>query len=388
MPEYSGSGFRAHNLYKRLIRKRPEIELTVLAGSETENINTNYDYDGFTVNRIADKPYPAVSNQILRKFQIARNFYSEYVATSKFLKNLSSKPDLIHVFGQNYVTATVLKYAEKKRIPIFIELCNEMDDPHHYIPFPFKLWISGRPSSHYRFICISERLKKVCLKHGIPENNIWSRPNPINEELFKPLAFSDKINFRSILSKFSSDSKLLVYIAKYIERKNHRFLLNVMRYLPDEFCLFLGGPLVQGGPNQYENAALFEEIKKRIESENLSERVQAENGFCKDIERYYQMADVYLFPTKAEGLGTPMLEAVACGIPVVANRIPGITDTWIHGGENGYISELDPAEFAEKIVEAVKISSEQMRKESEKIMAVAGTEVIDNKYLELMGNVG
>jgi glycosyltransferase involved in cell wall biosynthesis len=33
------------------------------------------------------------------------------------------------------------------------------------------------------------------------------------------------------------------------------------------------------------------------------------------------MADVYMFPTKEEGLGTPMLEAIACGTPVVANNI-------------------------------------------------------------------
>ena len=37
-----------------------------------------YEYDGLTVNRIADKPFPAVGNRIFRKFQIARNFYSEY----------------------------------------------------------------------------------------------------------------------------------------------------------------------------------------------------------------------------------------------------------------------------------------------------------------------
>ena len=384
MPEYSGSGFRAHNLYRRLIVKSPEIELTVLAGSETENVTATYDYDGFKINRIADKSYPVVTNQVLRKFQIARNFYNEYIATQTFLRNLPSRPDLIHIFGQNYVTSSVLNYAVKKRIPVLIELCNEMDDPHHYIPFPFKLWISGKPPGKYSFICISERLKDVCVRNGISGNNIWCRPNPINEELFKPVDKSDKFRIRKSLTKFDENSKLLVYVAKYINRKNHRFLLEVIQHLPEDYKLFISGPLVDNGPNQTEDRALFDDIEKYIASNKLHDRVQAENGFCKDIEQYYQMADVYLFPTKAEGLGTPMLEAVACGVPVVANLMPGITDSWIKDGQNGYLSTLDAGIFAEKIIKAADIPSSQMQKESETIISVAGTNNIDQTYLTLI----
>lgn len=387
MPEYSGSGFRAHNLYKRLIQKHPEIEITVLAGSETENESTIYDYDGVTVNRISEKPFPVLSNGILRKYQVARNFHSEYRATQSFLTELQDRPDIIHIFGQNYVTAAALNFAVKNKIPVLVELCNEMDNPHHYIPFPFKLWISGRPSSHYKFICISERLKKVCLKNGIPENNIWCRPNPINEDLFKPVNPDERIEIRKRLTKFHAPCKLLVYVAKYIERKNHRFLLDVIKELPEKYKLFISGPLVEKGPNVPENRALFDDITTRIEKEELSERVQAENGFCKDIEDFYKMADVYLFPTKAEGLGTPMLESVACGVPVIANRISGITDSWIKDGENGYLSELDPEKFADKIIKTANISLDQIRAESEKIIAVAGTEYIDKKYFALINEM-
>lgn len=384
MPEYSGSGFRAHNLYKRLVSKHPEITLRILTGSETDNTCGVYDYDGFPVNRIANKRHPVLGDGFLRKYQIARNFYSEYQATQAYLMNLEVVPDIIHIFGQNYVTAAALDYATKNGIPVLIELCNEMDTPHHYIPFPFSFWVSGQPSSPYKFICISERLNSVCLKNGIPETNIWCRPNPINEKLFKPIEAKEKSSIRKNITKFSDSDKLLVYVAKYIERKNHIFLLDVIKELPDQFKLFIAGPLVDSGPNQLANNGLFEDIQKHIAIAGLSERVQAGHGFCENIEQYYQMADAYLFPTKAEGLGTPMLEAVACGVPVVANIIPGITDSWIHDGENGFVVDLDPKKFAERILSADEISTQQMKAQSDIIIRKAGTETIDRDYFNIM----
>jgi glycosyltransferase involved in cell wall biosynthesis len=386
MPEYSGSGFRAHNLYKRLCVKQSDINLTVLSGSVTENESAVYDYDGVSVHRIAGKIYPDLSsNALLRKYQIARNFYAEYKLTTNFLRN-SQKFNLIHIFGQDYVSATVLNYAKQQNIPTLIELCNEMDNPHHYIPFPFSLAITGKPPLDYKFICISERLKKVCLKNGVPEKNIWCRPNPINEKLFKPVTEDIKIKLRSSLTKFSADDKLLVYVAKYIPRKNHIFLIDVIKNLPEQYKLFISGPVAEEGPLKKEGDTVLEDIKLSIETNKLSDRVQFEHGFCENIEKYYQMADFYLFPTKEEGLGTPMLEAVACAVPVIANLIPGITDSWIRNGENGFTLQLDSAKFAEKIIESESITADKMAEESKKIIKTAGTESIDKVYADLINN--
>jgi len=96
------------------------------------------------------------------------------------------------------------------------------------------------------------------------------------------------------------------------------------------------------------------------------------------------MADVFAFPSLQEGLGTPVLEAIACGIPVVANRIEGVTDTWIVDNVNGFTSALDPGEFAAKIQEAVKIDKQTLDKASKQILAQAGSNVIDRAYYNLI----
>ena len=389
MPEYSGSGFRAQNLYARLKAKMPELKLTVIACSVTENSCSVYQHEGFEVNRIAGKVFPSPKGGgIIRTLKNYLNFRSEYKLTNDFLSK-HQKPDLIHIFGQSYVSAAVLDYAAKNDIPVMTELCNDLKSPFHYIPFPARLSVKGdRLPSKHMFICISEMLRKVCLKSGVSESGIWSRPNPVNEEIFKPVDETKKYELRKKICRFSKDDKLITYVAKYMPRKNHIFLLDVLKQLPPDFKLLLAGPLVEEGFSSEKLLPVFNAVKEKAEKENLLDRVEIQSGFVKNIHEYYQMSDVYAFPTMWEGLGTPMLESVACAVPVVTNRLEGISDVWIKDGFNGFLSSLDAKEYAAKILQASQISRETLLKESDKILAKASTDVIDSEYISLIRKFG
>jgi len=357
MPEYSGSGFRAHNLYKRLHAKHDDLMVDVLSGSVTENDSLKYEYDGFDVNRVACKRFPALSSfPIIRRLQNALNFHSEFKVAINTIKGLAKEapPDLIHIFGKNNVTAAAIHYANAENIPLLIELCNEMPSPLQHIPFPYKTWISGEANTKHVYVCISERLKRMCISSKVPETNIWCRPNPIDEGIFRPVSSEAKRALRKKLAEFALNDKLLVYIAKYKHIKNHRFLLEVLARLPKTFKLIIGGPLAEKGPFKKESDAIVSAIKNDIERLNLKPRVKMISGFQNNVHEYYQMADAYLFPTKEEGLGTPMLESIASGIPVVVNKIEGITDVWVENGENGFILSLEPRIFAKAIIEVLE----------------------------------
>jgi glycosyltransferase involved in cell wall biosynthesis len=383
MPEYSGSGFRAHNLYKRLTAGNPDMKVNVITGSETENTCADYEYDGFKVRRISCKPFPDIAGGFLRALQIPFNFHAEHAAATNCLKRIP-KPDLMHVFGKNYVTASALDFARRNNIPSIIELCNEMDTPLQYIPIANRIEASNRLPDKYHFVCISERLKAVCLKNGIPEKNLWCRPNPVDESRFRMVNEQDKFALRRKLSKFTEKDKVVSYIAKFIHRKNHKFLLEVLKFLPPEYKLFLGGPIVNSGPLADRDSAVFNDLRRIASERGLEERVQMKKGFIENIQEYYRMSDIYGFPAISEGLGTPLLESVACGLPVVANRIEGITDVWIKDGENGYLSDLSPSHFAEKIILASELPAGKRQFESEKILKIAGTENIDRTYAALL----
>ncbi len=384
-PEYSGSGLRAYNTYKRLSAKF-NFGFKVLASSITSNKSETYEFDGVKVIKIANKISmlsPAgtkmdLFRRIVRAFVFRLNYIREALPAFRYLYANRKKYDLIHVFGNVAVTSAAISFARIFKKPFIVELVNETSNPHQYEPLILRLLTGKRFPQSSTIVCISERQKRVCSSYGY-HNNLWCRPNPVNEKTYF-VERQEKYKLRHKHSKFRDDDTLLVNISKYIPRKNQIFLIDVMRYLPDNFKLLIAGPVVTEGPLYESDKAYLDSIRFKTKEYGLDERVRIETGFIENVDEFIKMADVYLFPTKEEGLGTPMLESIACGVPVVASNIPGITDSWIKDGKSGYISELEPEIFAEKIQAACRIPEETLDKEAEEILSAASTEIIDGEY--------
>lgn len=73
----------------------------------------------------------------------------------------------------------------------------------------------------------------------------------------------------------------------------------------------------------------------------------------KEIRHIYQSCDFFLSSSLSEGFGLPILEAMACGTPVIATRTGCAEDIVLHG-KNGYLAKVgDEADFSQKIVTAL-----------------------------------
>lgn len=69
---------------------------------------------------------------------------------------------------------------------------------------------------------------------------------------------------------------------------------------------------------------------------------------------YFRLADVYVMPSRWEGFGFVILEALACGIPVVASSADGTREA-VRGGELGLLADPgDPADIERAIIEALR----------------------------------
>ncbi len=85
-------------------------------------------------------------------------------------------------------------------------------------------------------------------------------------------------------------------------------------------------------------------------------------------------SDVFVLPSRYEGLSTSLLEAMACGIPVVATRVGGNSEL-IVDGENGFLVEPDdPEDLADKI--SLILSDENLARR----LGSAGRRIVEDAY--------
>ena len=118
-----------------------------------------------------------------------------------------------------------------------------------------------------------------------------------------------------------------------------------------------------------------------IKNYGLGDRVKLIPEYI-DAANYIQEADVVLLPSYDEGLGTTMLEGLACGVPVVGNCQESAYRQWIKHGHNGYLCELEIEEWVKSITKALDIPKSTMLGTASRIREEASHEVINNATYE------
>lgn len=91
----------------------------------------------------------------------------------------------------------------------------------------------------------------------------------------------------------------------------------------------------------------MDNLRALAQTLNVSERFLMV-GHRTDVADFYQMADIFVFPSLREGLGMALIEALACGLPALATNTRGSADI-IRNGENGFLMANNVDAWAEKI---------------------------------------
>ena len=133
--------------------------------------------------------------------------------------------------------------------------------------------------------------------------------------------------------------KILITTSRLVEKNAIDNIIFAIKVLPPSIKLFILGT----GP-------LEKELKKLVAELNLKDRVGF-FGFVRHEEMswYFNKADIFVRPSRSEGLGNSFLEAMAIGIPVIGTPVGGIPD-FLHDKKTGFFVRVDdPVDIAKKV---------------------------------------
>ena len=192
-------------------------------------------------------------------------------------------------------------------------------------------------------ITVSKKTKKDLKKIIKSENSI---------------VISNGIDFNHITKiQPSNEKSSVIFAGRLIKEKNVDVLIKsikiVKKKIPDIKCLIIGE-----GPEELK-------LKKLVAELQIEDNIIFK-GFMKnydDLIGYMKSSKVLVLPSTREGFGIVVIEANACGIPVIVvdHEMNAALDL-VHDGENGFKTKLSPVDMADNIIKSIEREEENKEK--------------------------
>ncbi|MGI8552955.1 MAG: glycosyltransferase [Dehalococcoidia bacterium] len=191
-----------------------------------------------------------------------------------------------------------------------------------------------------RIICAAEHEKNLLVSlYAVDPERIAIIPCGVDMRRFRPL---DRAACRNVLG--ISGGPIVLYAGRVEPLKGIDILIDAMALLKrrDAQVLIVGDDGQAGGE--------LKRLQARAIEVGVADRVRFVGAVNQsELPTYYNAADVCVVPSHYESFGLVAVEAMACGVPVVAARVGGLATT-VRDGETGYlIPWRAPELFAERI---------------------------------------
>ena len=200
-------------------------------------------------------------------------------------------------------------------------------------------------------LAISRPLVDSFIACGFPERKIKYIPQGVDRARFAPIDRSQRPGIRASLG-LPEEAGVVVFVGTIIHRKGVDWLveswIQVQKQNP-QAVLCLVGEDVFDESHSHRTALneYVEELKRLVAEHRLNVRFC---GFNSDIVPWLQAADIFALPSRQEGFGNVILEAMSCGIPSVVTPMDGVARETVVPGQTGFIVE-DVDELAARLIE-------------------------------------
>lgn len=222
-------------------------------------------------------------------------------------------PDLMHLHSSKSHSLAVLAAWLGNQIPMVLS---------RRVDFPLKAnWLSHKKYNHpgiQRIICVSDAIKAIVQKSIVRPEKVICIHSGIDLDKFKTMASGSYLREKY---NIPAGYWLVGNTAAIAPHKDYFTFVNTVELLEQEqfpayYFIIGSGPMEQ-------------EIKAYVAEKGLNEKIIF-TGFLKNIPEVLPELDLFLMTSKTEGLGTSLLDAFACKVPVVATAAGGIPEIVRH----------------------------------------------------------
>jgi glycosyltransferase involved in cell wall biosynthesis len=191
------------------------------------------------------------------------------------------------------------------------------------------------------FIAASEAIRQLLVADGVPAERTVTVHEGIDVD---HVAAAPPVNVHEAFW-LPHQAPVVGNVAALVPHKGQRYLVDaahlVVQQVPDARFIVLG------------EGELREHLEKQVHEHHLEKHVMLP-GFRTDVLGCIKGFDLFVMSSVTEGLGTSLLDAMACGRPIVATRAGGIPEIVEDGVSGALVPPRDAAALAAAIVRALK----------------------------------
>lgn len=185
-------------------------------------------------------------------------------------------------------------------------------------------WRNRRLGLAHAFVSISGAIRDEFIGCEVAPEKIAEIPNGIDLGIFRPCSSDRKAALRRELT-LPPTGPIVVYTGKLNKRKG---LENLLESWTKVSSVAPGSHLLLVGSGAGQSISCEDELRLYVREHKLSSVIFT--GYVTNVHEYLQASDIFAFPTEYEAFGLSLVEAMSCGLPVVASRVGGIPEIVTH----------------------------------------------------------
>jgi len=312
--------------------------------------------DGIPVRRLGVGPWPR------------RRSVFFFLSAALYLLRNAGRIDVVHVLGAYLRVVPVVSAAKLIGKKTVIKMTSHgTDDPLSTGKRAFGGLVRAAMRKSDAVISLGGAMSESYRESGLPETKLVEIPNGVEADRFRPSPADEDRGAMKDRMGIPYDAEVVTFVGPLSHDKGVDTLLLAWPQIVDlrpRAYLLLVGPLRPAA------LAGFPTLES-LTSDSM--RIRA-TGEIDSVARCLRISDLFVLPTRFEGLPNSLLEAMSSGIACVASRIPSTEEITENGRSAVLVEPGDPA----RLVEAVAALLDDP--ERRRALGAAARERIENKY--------